>query len=200
MARTKEFDPDAALQAALELFWRRGYEATSMADLVTHLGVARASIYATFGGKRELYAKALERYSEQHGPDLVEELSQPGPALPAVRAVVGRFAAEAATDDERRGCFITNTAIELAPHDVAMARRVGASWDSIETALTSALIRAKAQGELPPERDPRALARMLLVLLQGLRVMGRSIDQPGRLADAAAQALALLDPAESTTS
>ncbi len=199
MARTKEFDPDAALQAALELFWRRGYEATSMADLVSHLGIARASIYATFGSKRELYAKALERYSEQHGPDIVVELSQPGPALPAVRAVVRRFADEAAADHERRGCFVTNTAIELAPHDAAMARRVGASWDSIETALTSALIRARAQGELPAGRDPRALARMLLVLLQGLRVIGRPTDQPGRLADAATQALALLDPAEPAT-
>ncbi|MFE5588533.1 helix-turn-helix domain-containing protein, partial [Kitasatospora sp. NPDC056531] len=59
MARTKEFDPDAALQAALELFWRRGYEATSMADLVEGLGIARASIYATFGSKRELYLRAL---------------------------------------------------------------------------------------------------------------------------------------------
>lgn len=199
MARTKEFDPDAALQAALELFWRRGYEATSMADLVTHLGIARASIYATFGSKHELYAKALERYGEQHGPDLATELSQPGPALPAVRAVVRRFAAESATDDERRGCFITNTAIELAPHDPAMARRVGANWDSIETALTSALIRAGAQGELSPERDPRTLARMLLVLLQGIRVIGRSTDRPGLLTEAAEQALALLEPPGTTT-
>ncbi len=64
MARTKEFDPDVALRKVLDLFWRRGYEATSMADLVEHLGVARASIYATFGGKRELYLKALDRYGE----------------------------------------------------------------------------------------------------------------------------------------
>ena len=64
VARTKEFDPEAALRAALELFWERGYEATSMADLVGHMGVARASIYATFGGKRALYLKALDRYGE----------------------------------------------------------------------------------------------------------------------------------------
>ncbi|MEU3054792.1 TetR/AcrR family transcriptional regulator [Streptomyces griseus] len=194
MARTKEFDPEAALQAALELFWRRGYEATSMADLVEHLGIGRASIYATFGNKHELYLKALDRYNENRDPGLLGELSQPGPALPAVRALVRRFAAEADSDDHRtQGCFITNTAAELGPHDPEAARRVEASWSHIETLLHSALVRARSQGELPADRDPRALARMLLVLMQGLRVVGKASDDPGRVRDAAEQALTLLD-------
>ncbi|MFI1971235.1 TetR/AcrR family transcriptional regulator [Streptomyces cinnamoneus] len=193
MARTKEFDPDAALQSALELFWERGYEATSMADLVERLGIARASLYGTFGSKRELYLKALERYREQHGPRAVEELSQPGPALLAVRALVRRFADEAACDVLGRGCFVTNTAVELGVRDSGSARRVEESWNSLETALTSALMRARAQGELPPGRDPVALARMLLVLLQGLRVVGKVTPDSGRLRDAADQALTLLD-------
>ncbi|MFI9202095.1 TetR/AcrR family transcriptional regulator [Streptomyces sp. NPDC053048] len=195
MARTKEFDPDAALQSALELFWRRGYEATSMADLVEHLGIARASLYATFGSKRELYLRALERYGEQCGPTVVEELSQPGPVLPAVRALVMRFAEEASRDALRRGCFVTNTAVELAAHDPECARRVEEAWRSLETALTSALIRARAQGEFAADRDVAdmtALARMLLVLLQGLRVVGKADPDPGRLRDAAEQALTLL--------
>ncbi|GAB2832201.1 TetR/AcrR family transcriptional regulator [Streptomyces daliensis] len=194
MARTKEFDPDAALRSALELFWERGYEATSLADLVAHLGIARASLYATFGGKQELYAKALERYGEEHGTCLVEELSQPGPALPAVRAMVRRFAAES-TDEERRrkGCFVVNTAVELASRDPAAARNVEVSWETLETALTSALIRARAQGELPEGREPRALARMLLVLMQGMRVVGMGSHSPARLRDATEQALSLLD-------
>ncbi|WP_327428553.1 MULTISPECIES: TetR/AcrR family transcriptional regulator [unclassified Streptomyces] len=194
MARTKEFDPDAALQSALELFWRRGYEATSMADLVEHLGVGRASIYATFGNKHELYLKALDRYRETRDPQLLRELSQPGPALPAVRTVVRRFATEAATEERRlSGCFVTNTAAELAPHDTAAARRVEHSWDHIETLLHSALVRAQAQGELPEDRDPRTLARMLLVLMQGLRVVGKASTDPSRVRDAAEQALTLLD-------
>ncbi|HLL37570.1 MAG TPA: TetR/AcrR family transcriptional regulator [Streptomyces sp.] len=194
MARSKEFDPDAVLQSALELFWQRGYEATSMADLVEHLGIGRASIYATFGNKRDLYLKALDRYGQSQNPLLLRELSQPGPALPAVRAVVRRFATEA-MDDARRaaGCFITNTAAELAPHDTAAARRVELSWEHVETLLHSALVRAQAQGELPEERDPRALARMLLVLMQGLRVVGKASSDPARVRDAAEQALALLD-------
>ncbi|MBT2527030.1 TetR/AcrR family transcriptional regulator [Streptomyces sp. ISL-99] len=194
MARTKEFDPDAALQAALELFWRRGYEATTMADLVDHLGIGRASIYATFGNKHELYLKALDRYADSRNPRLLGELSQPGPALPAVRAVLRRFAAEAASDKERLpGCFVTNTAAELAPHDDSAARRVEVSWEHMETLLHSALVRAQAQGELPEDRDPRALARMLLVLMQGLRVVGKASSDPARVRDAAEQALTLLD-------
>lgn len=194
MARTKEFDPDAALQSALELFWRRGYEATSMSDLVAHLGVGRASLYATFGNKRELYLKALERYEQARLPEMVRELSRPGPALPGVRALVRRYADEAAADGPRRlGCFVTNTAAELAPHDLAAARQVERNWDHLESVLHSALVRARAQGELPADRDPLALARMLLVLLQGLRVVGKASADPGRARDAAEQALALLD-------
>ncbi|GGM42634.1 TetR family transcriptional regulator [Micromonospora sonchi] len=193
MARTKEFDPDAALQSALELFWRRGYEATSMADLVEHLGIGRASIYATFGSKHELYLKAMDRYTEMRNQPLLAELSQPGPALPAVRAMVRRFAAEAASPEKRAsGCFITNTAAELAPHDPAAARRVEISWEHVETLLHSALARAQAQGELPEDHDPRALARMLFVLLQGLRIVGKASNDPARVRDAAEQALALL--------
>ncbi|MGW3631040.1 TetR/AcrR family transcriptional regulator [Streptomyces sp. NPDC005122] len=194
MARTKEFDPDAALQSALELFWRRGYEATSMADLVEHLGVGRASIYATFGNKHDLYLKALDRYQQARNPHLLRELSQPGPALPAVRAVVRRFATEASTGERRlSGCFVTNTATELAPHDTDAARRVEHNWDHLETLLHAALVRAGAQGELPAGRDPLALARMLLVLMQGLRVVGKASTDPARVQDAAEQALTLLD-------
>ncbi|MGK5543972.1 TetR/AcrR family transcriptional regulator [Streptomyces sp. URMC 127] len=193
MARTKEFDPDAALQSALELFWQRGYEATSMADLVGHLGIARASLYATFGSKRDLYLKALERYGDQRGPGVTEELARPGPALPAVRALVTRYAEEAAGDELRRGCFVTNTAVELAPHDPDAARSVEDSWLVLERALISALTRAAEQGELPAGRDPVALARMLLVLLQGMRVVGKAASGPARVRDAAEQALALLD-------
>ncbi|MEV7025630.1 TetR family transcriptional regulator [Kitasatospora sp. NPDC093558] len=193
MARTKEFDPDAALQAALELFWRRGYEATSMADLVEGLGIGRASLYATFGSKHELYLRALERYSEQTDAVLLAELSQPGPVLPAIRAVIRRYADLSTGDRRQQGCFVTNTAVELAPHDASAARRVEASLGHLEALLTAALTRAEAQGELPEGRDPRALARMLMVLMQGMRVMGKVADGPARVRDAAEQALTLLD-------
>ncbi|MEV0235221.1 helix-turn-helix domain-containing protein [Nonomuraea sp. NPDC050786] len=187
MARSKEFDPEVALQKALELFWERGYEATSMADLVEHLGIARASIYATFGGKHELYLKALERYLGQR--DIVGPLAQPGPAVPAIRAFLDSYVAECLADEARRGCMVVNSAVEFASRDAAVAAKVAASWAGLETALAAALVRARAQGEIPPGKDPYALARFLLVLLQGLRVLGRADPDPRRLRDAVEQAM-----------
>ncbi|WP_086819860.1 TetR/AcrR family transcriptional regulator [Allokutzneria sp. NRRL B-24872] len=191
MGRTKEFDPDVALRAAMELFWRRGYEATSMQDLVDHLGIGRASIYATFGSKHELYLSALDRYCESMDGTALAALSKPGPALPAVREVMRSFAESALADEERKGCMVTNTAVECLPRDRQAARRVDASHDAVETALTGALIRAQNQGELAEDRDPRAIARFLVTFLQGLQVIART-GHDRRLTDALDQALALL--------
>lgn len=192
MARAKEFDPDAVLRRALELFWRRGYEATSMADLVEHLGVAKASIYATFGNKRELYVKALRRYLDLVDPRIMADLSRPGPVLPAVESLVKRYTAEAAEDDRHLGCMVVNSAVELAARDPGVARLVERSWAHLEAALTSALLRAKAQGELSAEADPRALARFLLVYFQGVRVLERTLDSGARLRDSAEVAVSAL--------
>ncbi len=137
-----------------------------MADLVEALGVARASIYATFGSKNDLYVKALDRYLQARDVLVVEVLSQPGPVLPAVRSLVDAYVEEDVGADERRhcrGCMVVNAAVEVMARDPRAARRVESSWDTLETALASALTRAAAQGELPPEKDPRALSRFLLV-------------------------------------
>ncbi|MEC3951685.1 TetR family transcriptional regulator [Nocardia sp. CDC153] len=192
MARTKEFDPDTVLRRALELFWERGYEATSMSDLVEHLGIAKASIYGTFGGKRELYLKALQRYLETTDPVIMTELSQPGPVLPAVRDLVTRFITEASSPDSYLGCMVVNSAVEMARRDEAVARLVESSWAHLETTLTSALLRARAQGELSADSDPRAIARFLLVFFQGVRVLERTPGSAARLEDAARVAVSLL--------
>lgn len=192
MARPKQFDPDTVLDRALELFWERGYEATSMADLVEHLGIGRASLYATFGTKHDLYLKALDRYLLRADPSPLEFLSRPGPALPLVRALVQSYAEASACDERRRGCMVVNAAVERLPGDTLVARRVGIAWDGLEAALTSALHRAQAQGELPPDRDPRSLARFFFVFLQGLRVVSKAPADPARFRDAAREALSLL--------
>ena len=89
--------------------------------------------------------------------------------------------------------MVVNTAVELAGRDAAAARAVERSWTTLETSLHGALVRARAQGEIAADRDPRTLARFLLVLCQGMRVMGRAPTDPARVRDAARQALALLD-------
>ncbi|MGK5638846.1 TetR/AcrR family transcriptional regulator [Streptomyces sp. URMC 126] len=192
MGRSKEFDPDAALRAALELFWRKGYEATSMQDLVDHLGVNRGSLYATFGSKHALYLRALDRYCELKGEVSLELLSRPGSALADVRELFRRYAAETLDDPDRKGCLVTNTAVEILPGDEQAERRVASALDELETALAGALVRARHQGELNEGADPRALARFLVTFLQGLRVVGKTADGRRRLEDAVEGALSVL--------
>jgi TetR/AcrR family transcriptional repressor of nem operon len=191
VARNKEFDPDAVLARALEVFWTHGYEATSISDLVEQLGIGRASLYSTYGSKHELYLRALDRYVQMRDPGILEALSQPGPALPAVRALVEAYVREAASD--HRGCLVVNAAVERLPGDARAARYVHGSWRTLEVALCSALTRARAQGELRADADPRELARFLLVMLQGLRVLGKADADRAVLEAAARQALKVLD-------
>ena len=192
MARTKEFDPGDALRAAMELFWLRGYEATSMQDLVDHLGIGRASIYATFGNKRELYAAAVRRYSEEMGARNVEQLAAPGSALAAVCATVRSFAANGLSDPDRKGCLVTNTLVECLPADRELGLIAEGSVASLETAIALTLTRARAEGELSADADPRALAAFLVTFLQGVRVLGKSSD-PRRLTVAVEQVLSFLE-------
>ncbi|KAA8886159.1 TetR/AcrR family transcriptional regulator [Nocardia colli] len=191
MGRTKEFDPDAALRTAMELFWRQGYAATSMQDLVERLKLGRGSIYGAFGGKRELYLKAVERYVDDTRADLLAQLSVPGSALDAVRAMVRWYAESSLADEQRKGCLMTNTAVEL-PADEGARRLVTSSLETMETVLTSALLRARAEGELSVDRDPVALARFLVTLLQGVRVVGKTPVRQRFLDDTVEQALTLL--------
>ncbi|MFE9576963.1 TetR/AcrR family transcriptional regulator [Nocardia sp. NPDC006044] len=191
MGRTKEFDPDVALRTAMELFWRQGYAATSMQDLVEHLKLGRGSIYGAFGGKRELYLQAVERYVDDTRADLLARLSGPGSALDAVRAMVRWYAEGSLADEQRKGCLMTNTAVEL-PADEGARRLVTSSLETMETVLTSALLRARAEGELPVDRDPVVLARFFVTLLQGVRVVGKTPLRQRFLDDTVEQALALL--------
>jgi TetR/AcrR family transcriptional regulator, transcriptional repressor for nem operon len=188
MARTKEFDPDVALRAALDLFWRQGYEATSLQDLVDHLGIGRASIYATFGSKDELYRQALKRYSGELGLRYLDLLSGPSP-LAAVRELVASVALEAITDP--KGCLITNTAVEGPPID-GIEVLVDRGFNGLQAMLAGALVRAQDAGELAADKDPQALARFLVTFMQGLRVMAHRPDEH-RIRDAVDQALTLLD-------
>lgn len=175
----------------MELFWRRGYEATSMQDLVDGLGLGRGSIYGTFGSKRELYLKALERYVDDARDGLLDQTTGPGSPLEAVRGLIRHYAEISLADHDRKGCLVTNTAVEL-PGDDGASRLVTSGLEVMETVLASTLLRARAQGELAPDRDPVALARFLVTLLQGIRVIGKTPVRQRFLDDTVEQAVAML--------
>lgn len=190
MARQKEFDPERALDRAMGAFWSRGYAGTSIGDLVAHMGIQRGSLYGTFGDKRKLFLAALERYQRVVTRELFEALEAPGSGLEAIRRFF-RLRVERSLDRSRPpGCLVTNSAIELSPRERGP---VGGSLARLEAAFRRALERARAQGELAPDRDVRALARFLTSSAQGLSVMAKAFPERAVLEDVVAVVLRALD-------
>lgn len=175
----KQFHREDALDSALQAFWTRGYEATSMQDLVDRTGVNRASLYATFGDKRDLFLAALKRYDETRRRMKLDELAATYPPREAIRRLFLGFAQGASEGGGNPGCFLVNTALEVAPHDAEIRRLVAGTQKDIEAFFVRMIKEGMAQGAIPKDVRPRATARGLLASLIGLIVLTRS--RPERL-------------------
>ena len=169
MARQKEFDPDIALDKALEVFWRQGFTATSMQDLVEAMGIGRGSLYETFGSKERLFEKAVDKYSVRALDMMTAAIQDSDQPLDTIRCLMERIAKGGSTDSPC-GCFLVNTTVELATQDEALAATLRAGWGRLEQAFMQGLRRAQKAGDLPATKDPRALARFLVNTIHGLGV------------------------------
>lgn len=194
MARPKEFDPDEALDRAMELFWSKGYEATSIQDLVEALGINRSSLYGTFGDKHALYLAAIDRYCEDVVAPAVAELDQAPSPLAAIRHLFLSLPARATRRRERRGCLLCNAAVERAPFDAAVQAEVMGGLGRLGTALRRALLRARAADEIAPSINSSALADYLLSSYVGLTVIAKAGRKPAQLRRTAELVLAALAP------
>jgi TetR/AcrR family transcriptional regulator, transcriptional repressor for nem operon len=174
VARTKAFDPEVAVERARDVFWAKGYAATSTQDLVDALGINRSSLYATFGSKRELYSRALESYGRAPAPRRLEDaLKAGGPLKPRLRAALMAAAEEDLDPRRSRGCFACNAAVELGPSDAGVRRLVTRSFRGMRDSLRVALERAKSEGEISSDADVDALASQLLATIEGLHVLAK---------------------------
>src|ERR1700742_2407337 len=117
MPRPRKFDEATALDAAIECFWRRGYEATSLRDLTASMGLTAPSLYNAFGGKQELFSRALERYLDRTTRDRLRRLEQSLAPKAALRRFFDEIIERSIRDRQRKGCFLINSALEIAPHD-----------------------------------------------------------------------------------
>jgi TetR/AcrR family transcriptional regulator, transcriptional repressor for nem operon len=192
MARPREFDEAAALDAAMDCFWRDGYEATSVRDLAAQMGITSASLYNAFGNKRALFCEVLQRYAERSTRERISRLEASLPPKEAVRAFLGEIV-ERSVDGDRRGCLLVNTALEAVPQDPELGAAVAAYLGEIEAFFGRAITAAQRDGSVPPDRNPTDLARLLLGVTLGLRVLARSRPQRDLLEGAVRPALALLD-------
>jgi TetR/AcrR family transcriptional regulator, transcriptional repressor for nem operon len=193
MARPREFNAETALERAMELFWSKGYEATSLDDLCEVTGLSRSSLYATFGNKRSLLLQSVDRYVEQRNPRMAALLAQPLPIRDAFAALAGQFIDQIVSGPGRRGCFLGNCAAELPRGDRAALARVRRALESTAATFRDALARAKARGELRADVDVDALARFLTAGFQGLRLVGKVDPRRAVLEDIAATMLQCLE-------
>ncbi|WP_328664913.1 TetR/AcrR family transcriptional regulator [Streptomyces sp. NBC_00328] len=191
MARPREFDTDQVLERAMDLFWRQGYNATSLPQLTMELGIGSGSLYGAFGSKEGLYAQALKRYCDDQAASLVERLDSASDIRAALRETLLAMA-EADLADPERGCLLVNAATERAAHE-GTVERVKSTMASVESALTGALQRAQVRGELAAEKRPAELARFLTTFIQGMRVMGKAHADREFLEGAVSGALKVLD-------
>ena len=193
MPRPKEFNPDDAIEKAMHVFWHKGYEATSMEDLLTAMNLNRGSLYDTFGDKRQLFLKVIDRYCHGFVGEKFSLLDQPGPALPTLRRFIHGMIEGALADPQRRGCLIANTVMELAPHEKEIAGTLRQALTMAEDTFFKALARAKQQGELKHDKDPRALARFLTTMMQGTIVMIKAGASADAVKQTAETTLSILD-------
>jgi TetR/AcrR family transcriptional repressor of nem operon len=192
MARPREFDTDAALDRAMDTFWSKGYEATSLDDLCEVTGLSRSSLYATFGSKRNLLLRSVDRYVEQRNPRLTAVLAQPLPVRDAFGALARQFIDQIVSGPGRRGCFLGNCAAELPRSDRAALARVRQGLEATEATFRDALERAQSRGELAGA-DLNALARFLVSGFQGLRLVGKVNPDRATLEDIADTMLQCLE-------
>jgi len=191
MARPREFDRADALQEATEVFWRNGYDAASMQDLVENMGIGRASLYDTFGSKRELYDEALDCYRKRIAEDLLDPLRRDGPAPRCIRNFflgLVRFQAR----KETPGCLMVKSAV-LPPKDDAAAAAAARSFlAELEGAFRAVIRRGQEEGGIPKEKSARVLSRFLAHMALTLAVTASIRKEYRYLRDLVDAALAIL--------
>lgn len=170
--RPKEFDPEQIADAAMQVFWQRGYAATSIQDLVEGTGLSRSSLYNAFDSKHGLYTCALKRYQERSNANIAL-LAQDAPAKELVRQLLLRIVDDELDDTQRLGCLAANAALEVAGQDPVVAELVAQNFRRVEGALERVLRRGQEQGDIDPDKNPRALASFVVCTVQGLRVLGK---------------------------
>lgn len=192
MPRPKSFIPEEVLDKAMVLFWEKGFEATSVQDLVDHMGINRFSLYSTFGDKHTLFLKALDRYRDQVVRASLSCLESDS-GLPAIERFFDSLVQFLRAQQPVRGCMMVNAAVELAPRDAKVSTRVRCHREMVEEALLRQVIIARQRGQIGAERDPGELAAFLASCALGLGVLAKTEPGPDTLEATCRSALLALD-------
>ena len=192
MARPREFDEGVVLDAAVFCFWNRGYEATSVKDLVERTGVTAASLYNAFGDKRAIYERALDRYAEGSVAGRIRRCEALAPRE-AIGAFFDEILKRSLGDRERKGCMLVNAALDVAPHDPDFRKIVTEVLADIEGFFVSCVKAGQGDGSITRSLPAETLSHHLLGVLMGIRVLARIRPERALLERVIAPSLALLD-------
>ncbi|HZP85805.1 MAG TPA: TetR family transcriptional regulator [Burkholderiales bacterium] len=192
MPRTKQFDPEDVLRKAVEAFWDNGYAKTSLDTLIAEMGIARQSLYDTFGDKRALYLRALAHYRDANHAALRRLFDSGQSVRQCFTELLAGLCSESKSA-RRRGCLLLSANLERERDDEEIAKLLKDNQAAIETIFERALRRAQASGELSADRDPRALARFFVTTIQGMRAFARVDTSSKSMEQVAAVALTALD-------
>lgn len=173
MARPREFDEGAVLDAAIQQFWLRGYEGTSVRELADEMGIATASLYNAFGDKRSLYRSSLNRYLEQTFRERICRLEGALPPNEAITAFFKEIIERSCTDKRRRGCMLVNSTLEQVPFDQDFQQIVATFLGDVESFFLRCVTAGQRHGTVTSSQTADDLARMLLGQLLGIRVLAR---------------------------
>jgi TetR/AcrR family transcriptional regulator, transcriptional repressor for nem operon len=193
MPRPREFDEASALKAAMECFWHRGYEATSLRDLTSAMGLTAPSIYNAFGDKQKLFGRVLEQYIESTTRERLRRLQKDLPPKEAIRRFFAEIVDHSINDKHRKGCFLVNSALEVAPHDAKCRAIIAAQFGNIEAFFRECILAGQADKTISGDIEASEAARLLLGVLLGIRVLARTRPQREILEGVVGPALAMLD-------
>ena len=193
MARTKDFDENEVLTKAMELFWLKGYNATSMQDLVDGLGISRSSLYDTYGDKHSLFIRALENYEAINGTKMTGIIDNARSAKEAIRAMLEFITGELIADREHKGCFLVNVAVEVASQDQEVGNIVCQNDRNVEEFFYTTIKKGQENGEIKNKQDARALARFIFNNVKGIRVTAKSISDKAFFEDIITLTMSVLD-------
>ncbi|RJX73441.1 TetR/AcrR family transcriptional regulator [Pseudomonas sp. LS-2] len=193
MARPREFDEAVVLDAAIQCFWTKGFEATSMRDLIDVMGITGASLYNAFGDKRALYRRALTHYLESTFGERVARLESTAPPRQAIELFFGEIIDRSMTDAQHRGCLMVNSALEAASHDPESQAIVDDFLCRAEQFFRRCVEAGQQNGSISRSQTVEDLARFLLSLLLGIRVLARAKAPRAMMESVIRPAFALLD-------
>ncbi|QWG28827.1 TetR/AcrR family transcriptional regulator [Bacillus mycoides] len=174
MARLREFDEEKALDAAMKLFWEKGYAATSLSDLTAKMEIQRPSLYAAFGDKEGLFEAALRRYTNIHATSIRTKLQKEQSVKESIRMFFENMVEEEYKRESNKGCFCINTMVEIAPHNEKFEVLTREHQMYLSVIFQELIAKGIQSGELQSDVNAKALAQTLVTSLIGLTVLMKS--------------------------